>query len=145
MSRFSFTKVAVQIFLMAAQFFLGIAYAQSCPKSINISEKLQEPSDGWIAVEVQSNRYLTGANIIEGVLHRDPGDNAMLRPTVGREGESVWRFPKSVDDSEVWMQCIYEGSNILLSKKIEPNVRQCSAKWTAASASRKKTLEVKCE
>lgn len=125
--------------------FIGSAQAQSCPGSIDIVERLEAGAGEWMGEEARSSRRLLGVNLVEGRLHQDPGDNAQLRPTTEHDGASVWRFSKAIGKHEVWMQCIYEGSSLLLNKRVEPHVQQCAEKWTAAAGSGRRALQVDCQ
>ncbi|TBR36154.1 MULTISPECIES: STY0301 family protein [Dyella] len=142
------SRIAKALGLMVLAFgplFADVALAQSCPESIDITERRQEPSPGWDAAEARSNRPLRGVIIVEGELHQDRSDNASLKPAIDREGQASWKFVGPIGDAELWMQCIYEGSKILLSKRIEPQVRQCSAKWTKSTTDGRKTMQAACQ
>lgn len=132
-------------FIILTQFSFSSTIAQSCPSSINSHERLQVAASDWTYKETFTTRHLRGVNIIEGPMHQDSGDDVLLRSTSGPSGESIWNFQKSIGEIEVWMQCIYEGSSIVLSKRVNSSVQQCSGKWSPQANNGKKMLQVTCQ
>ncbi|TBR36157.1 MULTISPECIES: STY0301 family protein [Dyella] len=145
MSNSSIAKVLGLFVLAFGQMFAGVVHAQTCPQSISVAEKLQGPESGWMAVEQKSTKSLGGVQIIYGKLRHGSETNAILRPDVEKDGEAIWNFSRPIGDEELWMRCFYWGSNISLSKRIEPQVQRCTERWTTSSNSREKKFQVSCQ
>ncbi|WP_425478443.1 STY0301 family protein [Stenotrophomonas panacihumi] len=131
--------------LCGFQFFPQPAHAQSCPTAIRVLEAAKALPVGWGSTEASSNRDLVGLNIIEGRLHDDQSDNAVLKPWGGAAGEALWKFVKPAGGAELWMQCIYEGSGVALTRRVEPKATHCSEKRVAAEGGVRKVLRAFCE
>ena len=48
----------------------------------------------------------TFRHLIEGELHADEGENAILNPQTAPNGEAFWRFRAPISTNVVWMHCI---------------------------------------
>ena len=104
---------------------------QDCPRSLEISETPTTRIDAWNASTVISSRDLIGMDIIEGQLHADEGSNALLEPETSSKGDYYWKFRGPVASGVVWMQCLYKGSSVTLTRRVEPSATECRVKHLA--------------
>ena len=115
---------------------LGLAAAssqgQECPRSLEISETPTTRIDGWNTSSAVSSRVLVGMEIIEGELHADEGSNALLKPQTSSTGDYYWKFRAPIASGVVWMRCLYKGSSITLTQRVEPTATECRVKHLAA-------------
>jgi hypothetical protein len=106
----------------------SVARAQVCPAEVQVAEAVPVVSEGWqVSRELVASK-LNGLEIVEGKLHLKASDNAILKPNVAPTGEYIWQFREQIGKAEVWMQCVYKGTQVRLFRRVDPSVNVCREK-----------------
>lgn len=97
--------------------------APDCPASINSQETLPQVPEAWSLSPQNGPQRLRAISLFDG----PPHEGAALRPEESAGGRrQVWRFD-ATSGRGIWLACIYEGSRLMLSQRIEPTPRVCEA------------------
>ncbi|MCX9156245.1 hypothetical protein OPU71_08940 [Niveibacterium sp. 24ML] len=97
--------------------------APVCPASIDSQETLPQVPAPWSLSPERMPQRLRAIRLFDG----PPHEGATLRPEESAGGRRlVWRFD-APDSSGIWLGCVYEGSRLMLSQRIEPTPRVCEA------------------
>jgi hypothetical protein len=96
-----------------------------CLPSISVNESLSQPTPHqWKPQMDKSPRYLQGVTFFDG----DPQKNASIVPTSdtalsGHRRIARWRFQSN--SAPIWLGCRYEGTGIVLAKRLPAHYKEC--------------------
>lgn len=105
-----------------------------CPPQIDSAETLPTVPAGWSVERNTAPRGLSAVSVFDG----PPGELASLRPEEQANGRrQLWRFT-GPSPRGIWVACLYDGSRLMLTRRIEPAPRLCElitdARGTAGGA-----------
>jgi hypothetical protein len=100
----------------------AVANAEVCPIQIQTQQKITEPS-GWKTISRTSTSLLSGF-----VIYYDNPDTKREWAPEGVKKVAdkyfyVYKLPKITKD--VWVDCSYTTSNLILRKQLATSIRQC--------------------
>lgn len=104
----------------------GAAEAPTCPGSIEVEQKLaRAAASGWEASREEVPHRLMGVTFFSG----PPSERASLAPDAdeGTGKDRVLRFDLGAPGSGGhWISCAYDRTDVVLSRRLDPQVRSCS-------------------
>ena len=93
-----------------------------CPATILASTAVTT-ADGWEPVGGAAEFRLAQAQLYMG----NPADDRRLQPEEHPGEEPRWRLPDS-KNGEAWVGCTYSNTTVVLARKLDPRLTQCSVK-----------------
>jgi len=100
---------------------LAAAAAPSCPAVLESQQSLPGAPEGWSVVPLRQAQRLMAISLFDG----PPEDGAELKPEASHGGQrQVWRFDTAAPRG-IWLGCRYDGSRLMLTRRIEPAPRIC--------------------
>ncbi|WP_341676657.1 STY0301 family protein [Niveibacterium sp. SC-1] len=111
----------------ALLFVVGQALAAElpCPAQIGTVQHLPKPESGWELSTLPWPQRLNGIALFDG----PPGEGAELKPELfgGKEPlRASWDLDRA-NPRGYWLQCRYDGTRLVLSRRIEPAPTRCEA------------------
>ncbi|GAA5175294.1 hypothetical protein GCM10025771_07040 [Niveibacterium umoris] len=95
--------------------------ATICPPQLDSNETLPQAPQAWSVERSTTPRWLKGITVFDG----PPGELASLRPEEQAGGRRLlWRFD-SPSPRGIWIACQYDGSRLMLTRRLEPAPRLC--------------------
>lgn len=95
--------------------------APNCPGVLESQQSLAATPDGWSVVPLRQPQRLAAISLFDG----PPSAGAELKPEISHGGQrQVWRFDTAAPRG-IWLGCRYDGSRLMLTRRIEPAPRIC--------------------
>jgi hypothetical protein len=117
----------------------------TCPDSLSTSQSATRTPPGWEAVPSSGTAHLDSV----GFYLDNPGKGGALAPDKTekkeREESVLWTFSRAPGD-QFWAACIYTGTNLMLVRKIAPDVSKCEVRYALLpSGSRLRLTAISCK
>lgn len=128
MTKKAFIKLAWFIVFFGGSFGAQASAELSCPPTVVVSQKAAPPPPGWDVKNDEAMRIdVLGITFYLG----PPSEMASLHPrehnTVGKKYVSTWSlYKKKISGIELWMECSYTHTNVVLSKRVPDSIKECS-------------------
>ncbi len=118
--------------LFFAILFIGspAAYAEEmCPPSIEVTESLKTPLEGWTVGQNKVSADLMGITMFSG----PPEEEASLVPTGkdATDSSMLDTWPLDPDEHGYWLQCNYANTRVTIAKKLDAKLKYCQIKYMA--------------
>ncbi|WP_374401768.1 STY0301 family protein [Niveibacterium sp.] len=100
---------------------LAASAAPTCPATLESQQSLAAAPEGWSVVPMRQVQRLIGISVFDG----PPSEGAELKPESSHGGQrQLWRFDTAAARG-IWIGCRYDGSRLMLTRRIEPAPRIC--------------------
>lgn len=116
-------------FVLLNTFVMTNAFSQTCPDRIEVTDRLTSVHDGWSSQLALIPHKLSALSIVDPRLVA-PGEDytmGMLLPEDDKKRENSYFWPLKIPDNyELRMVCSYHNTNVVLTKRIEQKVTECT-------------------
>jgi hypothetical protein len=98
----------------------------TCPEKIDGAHvKLIYAEDGWTPF-VESHLRLTGISFMDGAPEKIGHLKPFTTSKYKKNDSDTWKFEGDFPEGK-WLSCLYDGTQISLSKRIDDRLSECSA------------------
>jgi hypothetical protein len=120
------------VFVIALSFNSHVLYAQICPEKIDVFEKIEHLPNEWTSKSTGNEHELTYMSVFDGDPEVFPLNISKPEFIQTRSKKvSYWDFRRSVGkvkevgDQDAWMRCHYRATNMVIQRRINPDVTRC--------------------